>query len=321
MIWLTWRQHRAETLVAVGVLAVVAAALVTLGLPMHAAFNNEILPCLGGGADPEVCSTNMQLFQKDYGGIAGVMPLFSAVPFVVGAFLGAPLLARELETGTWQFAWTQAVPRMRWLTVKLVALATATVALTAAIAALVTWFRGPLDQIYGRFDAASFDIEGLVPMAYALFAFAGGAAAGGLLRRSIPALSAILVAFVAIRITVETVLRPAYRSPITLVENIDPTQHGIAIGTGNLADWTLGQGLTQAGHRLGPDAYNAFADAADAARVPTAAYMYDHGVQRWVDYHPAVRFWTFQYIEAAIFVGLSAILLAVVIWRVRQRSV
>ena len=33
-------------------------------------------------------------------------------------FLGAPAVAREAETGTAHFAWTQAVTRRRWLTVK-----------------------------------------------------------------------------------------------------------------------------------------------------------------------------------------------------------
>ena len=70
-----------------------------------------------------------------------MLSLLNLVPFAIGAFLGAPLFARELESGTWQLAWTQAVPRMRWLTVKLVALGGLTVALTVAFAALVTWYR------------------------------------------------------------------------------------------------------------------------------------------------------------------------------------
>jgi hypothetical protein len=106
-----------------------------------------------------------------------------------------------------------------------------------------------------------------------------------------------------------------------LVENIDPTQHGIPIGTGDRADWTVGEGLMQAGQRLGRDAFNDLAEAADSAGVPTTTYMHDHGVQRWVEFHPAHRFWEFQYIEAAIYVALSTTLLAMVIWRVRRHTV
>ena len=107
-------------------------------------------------------------------------------------------MARELETGTWQLAWTQAVLRMRWLAVKVVTL---TVVVTGALAALITWFRQPLDVMYGRNGLDGFDVEGLVPVAYGLFAFAVGTAAGALLRRSIPALiAAILLAAVIWRV-------------------------------------------------------------------------------------------------------------------------
>ena len=40
-------------------------------------------------------------------------------PAIIGMFWGAPLVARELETGTFRLAWTQSVTRTRWLAVKL----------------------------------------------------------------------------------------------------------------------------------------------------------------------------------------------------------
>ena len=72
----------------------------------------------------------------------------------------------------------------------------------------LTWFRQPFDALYGRNDLSGFDVEGLVPVAYGLFAFALGTAAGAVLRRSIPALTVSLLAFVAVRATVATSLRP-----------------------------------------------------------------------------------------------------------------
>ena len=36
-------------------------------------------------------------------------------PAVIGLFWGAPLIARELETGTADLAWNQSVTRTRWL--------------------------------------------------------------------------------------------------------------------------------------------------------------------------------------------------------------
>ena len=92
-------------------------------------------------------------------------------PFVIGAFLGAPLLARELEDGTWQLAWTQAVPRMRWLAAKLAALAGVTVALTGDVHRGAHLVPSAVRRWEGRFQYDAFDLEGLVPVAYALFAF------------------------------------------------------------------------------------------------------------------------------------------------------
>ena len=45
--------------------------------------------------------------------------LVLVVPVLIGMFWGAPLIARELETGTFRLAWTQSVSRVRWLLVKL----------------------------------------------------------------------------------------------------------------------------------------------------------------------------------------------------------
>ncbi len=53
-----------------------------------------------------------------------ILPLLlQAVPALIGAFLGAPVLARELETGTFRYAWTQGFGRWRWTLAKLVSLA------------------------------------------------------------------------------------------------------------------------------------------------------------------------------------------------------
>ncbi len=322
MVWLTWRQHRGEALTAAAVLAVLTGILLAVGLPMHATFHHDIVQCIDGSAvDREVCSTNLAAFDKNFGFATAILTLLNVLPFLLGAFIGAPLLARELESGTWQLAWTQAVPRVRWLVVKLVALVALTVVLTSALAALITWFRQPLDALYGRNGLDGFDVEGLVPVAYGLFAFAVGTAAGAVLRRSIPALAVSLLAFVAARATVATSLRPRYQRPLTLLESIEAGNHGIAIGTGNRADWTLDEGFADAtGARLTRTDINGLDDTARDAGVNLTTYMHNNGIQRWVYYHPAGRFWNFQCIEAGIFVGLAVILLAVVIWRLKRRA-
>ena len=252
----------------------------------------------------------MAQFQRDFGYTTPVLMLLNVVPFAIGGFLGAPLLARELETGTWQLAWTQAVPRMRWLAVKLAALAALTVALTVGLSAVITWFRRPLDAVR-RFAPEGFDLEGVVPAAYALFAFALATAAGTFLRRSLPALAAALFVFVVVRVGVGSGLRPHYQTPQTLVQQRFEITN----------DWLLDSGFADnTGRHLSRPEYDALQRAADDANINLTTYLHDQGVQGWIAFQPADRFWAFQRIEAAIFAGLALILTALVVWRVKRRA-
>ena len=62
---------------------------------------------------------------------------------LIGAFAGAPVLARELETGTFRYAWTQGFGRWRWALAKLVLLAVVLAAAAAACGVVVSWYYQP----------------------------------------------------------------------------------------------------------------------------------------------------------------------------------
>ena len=318
MTWLTWRQHRGEALALVLLVAVIGVILLVLGLPMHNLFPLGAAHCAVPPLD-QACRIGLTQLQRDYDYATPILVLLNLVPFAIGAFLGAPLLARELEAGTWQLAWTQAVPRMRWLAAKLTALGTLTVLLAVLFSSLISWYRQPLD-LFGRFEINGFDVSGTVPLAYALFAFAVATAAGALLRRSLPALAASLATFVAVRATVAVWLRPNYRTPLRIFEAIPTDSAGASVATNNVQDWTLGDGFSDAaGNHLDDVAVSMLDHKAAEAGVDVKTYMHDLGIHRWATYHPADRFWTFQLIETGLFVGLAAILLVLVMWRVKRR--
>ena len=117
MTWLAWRQARAQTLVAVG--ATVMIAIVLLATRAHIASTPE--------EDLSTIYSSLQLLGT----------VLIGVPAAIGAFWGAPLLARELELGTHRLAWTQGVTRGRWLGVKLAVLAAAAIVVTASIRGVV----------------------------------------------------------------------------------------------------------------------------------------------------------------------------------------
>jgi hypothetical protein len=320
MTWVTWRQHRKEVLVLTGIVAVIGVALLVLGLPMHGLFPDGASACTTAPLT-QSCNLALGKLSQQFGYINTLSVLLNIIPFAIGAFLGAPLLAREMEDGTWQLAWTQAVPRMRWLSVKMGILAGLCALLTLAFSIIITWYRTPLDVLDGRLGKAGFDVEGLVPVAYALFAFALATVAGVLLRRSLGGLAMALVVFVVVRLAVANFLRPMFATPLTLVEEIPQQSRGIQIGTDNSTDWVVGQNFRDAaGNTLDDPSLNNLSTAAADAGQTLTTYLHSQGIQRAVSYHPADLFWDFQLIEAGLYVGVAALLMALIVWRVKRRA-
>ncbi|WBC02082.1 ABC transporter permease [Micromonospora sp. WMMA1976] len=323
MTWLIWRQHRTEVCVLGLLVGLFGVALLVLGAQAHDLFPGGPARCAGGAGVDEACAASFRRLDDEYGYVENLLAAFYLVPVVIGAFLGAPLLARELEDGTWQLAWTQAVPRMRWLAAKLVALAGVTVALTGMFTAVLTWFRQPFDAWEGRFQYDAFDLEGLVPVAYALFAFGVATAAGAILRRSLPAFGVAFGAFLATRMAVALLARPAYATPLTATA---PVPAGGSTDRAErlpgVADWVIERGYADAtGRRLSSVEYYELEDAANRAGTNLNQFLHARGIQQFGVYHPADRFWTFQLVEAAVFLAVAAVLIGVVVWRVRRRMI
>ena len=64
---------------------------------------------------PSICDTLVGDFFNKYSfNMQPVLVGFFALPPLLGVFVGAPLLARELESGTFRLIWTQSVTRLRW---------------------------------------------------------------------------------------------------------------------------------------------------------------------------------------------------------------
>ncbi len=321
MRWLIWRQHRTEVCVLGLLVGVFGVALLVLGAQAHDLFPGGPARCAGAAGLTEDCAASFRRLDEQYGYVENLLAGFYLVPVVIGAFLGAPLLARELEDGTWQLAWTQAVPRMRWLAAKLAALAGVTVVLTGVFTAVLTWFRQPFDAWEGRFQYDAFDVEGVVPVAYALFAFGVATAAGAILRRSLPAFGVAFGAFLAARMGVALLARPSYAAPLTAMGPV-PVGGSKEQAGHRFADWVIDDGYADAaGRRLSWTEYYELEDAANRAGTNLNQFLHARGIQQFEVYQPAGRFWTFQLIEAALFVTIAAVLIGVVVWRVRRRII
>jgi hypothetical protein len=212
MTWLVWRQHRTQAATGAAVLAAFAVLLLITGRQMAAQFHSYLAACTAA-KDCHWPATNLALGSRIVGFLA---ELTLAVPAVLGMFWGAPLVARELETGTSQFTWTQSVTRRHWMAVKTGWMLLAALAWGGAVAALVTWWSGPKNAAFlNAFNPGTFDVQGIAPAAYALFAMALGIAAGALIRRSLPALAVTLGGYLAVRMAITSWIRPHYMTPVT----------------------------------------------------------------------------------------------------------
>ncbi|MEV4286088.1 hypothetical protein AB0K40_11350 [Nonomuraea bangladeshensis] len=123
MLWLTWRQHRMQVLVTTALLAVLGVVLLISALGT-AAFAAENAPAADCVADTPVCGAYLVEMNER---IRSVEELLSWLPLLapamIGAFWGAPLLAREFEQGTHQLTWTQCALFRRTLPAMAVTLA------------------------------------------------------------------------------------------------------------------------------------------------------------------------------------------------------
>jgi hypothetical protein len=290
--WVTWRQHRPALAGAVALLGVLGVYLLYMGLEIHHAYA-EVTACHPAGSAS--CQQLAALFKRDYYGSqqgsvvssginAQTVPFFLlAVPILLGVFTGAPVLARELESGTFRFAWTQACGRVRWALTRLILLAGALTVLAYGFSQLFTWYFSPFfaEGQTARFPMQLFGNLGVDFAAWTLLAFSAAAFLGVVIRRTVAAMAVALAGCTVLDVATMMAIRQHYATPL-VASGSNPPGRGSA--------WMVSQWVA------GPD-----------------------GTQWW-SYIPGSDFWRFQLIEGGWLLGLSALFIAAAIWVVRRRA-
>jgi hypothetical protein len=343
MMWLTWRQFRAQAFAAAAALAILGVVLLTSGLSLAHLYDASGLPgChLHGDCESLAATFLHQVRSAPYGmlhSLGGAIVLLA--PAVIGMFWGAPLIAREVETGTFRLAWSQSVSRGRWMLAKLGFVGAITVATAALLTVLVTWWAAPIDRAIALAGAASpdsvtrltpiaFGAAGIVPVGYAAFAFALGVTVGLLIRRTVPAMAVTLAAFALVQVAWPFLVRPHLIKPVHAVLALGRVTIGtLAQGPGNSLILTAGSGSE--GWIMSSHAVNAAGRA--ISRIPSACLigrsggpsafpdcLARHGVKVAVIYQPDSRYWAFQWYETVIFLALAAALAGYSCWRISRR--
>jgi hypothetical protein len=340
MIWLTWRQYRSAVLYTLIALAALAAVMIPTGLAMHHAFDSLGLgSCTAGPGGAQLvsqaagmnCATLSVEFTGRYGAMTLVGVLFEALPALAGLFFGAPLVSRELEHGTHRLVWTQGVTRRHWILVRFGLVGAGTLVLSAVYGLGVSWWEGPLAAVAGgRLSGVFFNVQGVVPIGYTLFAVALGMFAGCVWRRTVPAMGTAVGGFIVVRALVEALARPHYMVPATLTY---PVRSSLVTNPMS-GDWVYDSGMINAAGKLidnGSQAHCSGAVAGGQAAqgggglIPeahTCVGQVKGGevVADWMRYQPADRFWAFQGIETGIFLVLAALLVFLAVRRLGRLS-
>jgi hypothetical protein len=320
MIWLTWRQHRLEGLITALIVVVIAAlvgSLVVAAQPLL----DEIKHACPIVVD-DSCGRALTAFNARFGMFQQPLYLaFLVLPVLSGMFIGAPLLAREFEQGTDEMVWTQGITRRKWLFIKLAILGTATIAMAGILAvAGLEWSTAVPDNSYSQWFA--FDVQGPEFVAYALFSFALGVAAGAAIGRTVPAMAVVLVGFIVVRAAIGGFARRNFLPPVES-EVTGP----LLSGQGQA--WLMGNQLPvdMHGNSISADQFDQITN---ACLHPTTGVLpgnfdmqacwHDHGIRVLQTYQPAERFPLFQGIETAIFVLAAIALLGLAVWLVRRRA-
>jgi hypothetical protein len=326
MTWIVWRQQRALFItLATGLVLGVAGLLVLRAMMIADIAALGLAGCVQDGVQPgggacsarsandflNIWGTRMQL---------GGQGLVFGLPLLVGVFIGAPLFAREFEQGTHALAFTQSVSRTRWMAAKFLVTALPALAVVVVMQFVVAYWLaaagglGPLQM--GPFVLSNFDVAGVSPAAYTLFAYTLGMFAGALSRRTLVAMAVVIGVYGVIRFVVY-----GFRESMGTVKRVtseDPFGR-VPVDQG----WTLNSGLLNAkGEEVQEEAQLldcGLVDGADVGQGAVASCFSEQGVVGFHDIIPSDAVGGLHLIEASIFVALSVLFLAGTAWAVRRQ--
>ncbi len=363
MTWLTWRQFRAQAATAIAALAAFAVLLAVTRPHMASLYAASGITgchgdtCAGLASQFLVHLTSGQSFPLlPDGSNEYVILYFLSVlviliaPAIIGIFWGAPLIARELETGTCRLAWNQSITRTRWLTVKLALTGVAAMAVAEAFSLLQAWWAAPIGKAVGLGGSASiitegrfgwfvFPTHGITPLGYAAFGFALGVTAGVLIRRAVPAMAVTLAIFAAVQVAMPLWVRPHLIPPGQTIATTESTQASLSppggltltasIVPGQPGAWIISSGaVNAAGQPVSTipapcmpttGATQGTPGGAPQSEVRLQRCLDSLGIREVVTYQPASRFWRFQFIETGIYLTLALALAGSCFWQLGRR--
>jgi ABC-type transport system involved in multi-copper enzyme maturation permease subunit len=357
MIWLAWRQYRAQAAFGLFALIVFAVLFGVTAPHIWHTYDTIVKPCSKFGD----CNSVDAAFLNNYNFYEHLIQASIIFPALLGAFWGAPLVAREFENGTFRLTWTQSETRTKWLAAKLTVAGLGTVFTVGLFSLMATWWSHPYDLVNDA-PFSTFDVRDIVPLGYAAFAFALGVALGVFIRRTLPAMATTLIVFAGVRVFYDLKIRPHLMSPLHATSKFEPFSQSNNVGnltekgawivsntTENRAGKVIGEhgGIGSNGQISFSPSVNGHPTFVGVGRCPNMFPKQTilptggaHGVvigrpssamqkaitecinsfhlKSVLTYQPADRFWTFQWYELASYLILTGLLCVFSFWWVRR---
>lgn len=318
MLWVAWRQHHAQAIGAAAVAAAIAVYAVAIGFVIRdAAGDIGLADCLAEGG---ACDLLVVELVRRFDRTVGLLNFSIYLPLLVGAFFGAPLVARELERGTHLLAWTQGVTRRRWLLTRVAVAAGGIVVSMTVLAVGIGWLHR---ESYGRIgrplglSTSQFDLHDFAPAALALATFGFGLMAGVLLRRTIPAMAVSLALGFGL-VQLISWLREDLIEPVRLAAPYLAAPYGETAA--RPSDLVVSEGfLDRSGNEITGEEIDRLCGAS-AGLDGFEACVRDAGIQTFALVHPDDRYWILQGLNAAMFLAAGILALAVAYWSTVRRT-
>lgn len=193
MIGMAWRQMRAAILGTAVLTGIIVVVLAVHGSIARAVSSRLTQAC--ASPDTPVCHQLQDQLWGMYKTITPYLGYLTITTVVVAAFWGAPMISREVETGTAALAWCQSVTRRRWFTTRLIVSVSTVATLGLLLGFTVTWWLASFTAApqVGERALSTISLHGPLLPAMWIAGLLIGVLLGALIRRSLPAMTVTAV--------------------------------------------------------------------------------------------------------------------------------
>ncbi len=315
------------------------ALLIPTGIHMWNTYQQALINCALHPALYSCDNLSNTLFTSNADGfirIAEVLGTFG-LPILVGLFIGSHLFGKEYEEGTNKLVWTQTVSRRKWLTTKIIWALGFALLYGTTLAILVTWWSNTINTVaLNRFVQGHFETQALMPAAYSIFFTSVGFMMGAWFKKTMVALAITFGVFVICMASFANWIRPHYMTPVSISAPMGPNIFEDKIPA---EAWVLSRNIVDKNGKvindIFPSAPQQCQKLAQNIKVPNGSRaamvklaggdpvddcLNQFGYHQIAKYQPSYRYWDFQRIEAGIYLGMSAVAVAVTYWLVLKRD-